>query len=63
MTRYHNRHCESKTGTEAAAWLFKQVQEIASANSDITVEQFEHSDFDQPSIIARLPGKSESLGM
>jgi hypothetical protein len=41
--------------------LFAKVTEIASANTAITVEKFEHS-FDQPSIIARLPGKSDELG-
>lgn len=61
LASYHNRHCESETGTEAAGWIFEKVQEIASANSDITVEQFPHSDFDQPSVIARIPGTSENL--
>lgn len=61
LASYYNRHCESETGTEAAGWLFEKVQEIASANSDITVEQYPHGDFDQPSVIARIPGTSENL--
>ncbi|KAG9249662.1 peptidase family M28 [Emericellopsis atlantica] len=61
LSSYHNRHCESETGTEAANWLFEKVQSFASANAAITVEQFPHSDFDQPSIIARIPGNNENL--
>ncbi|KAI6785599.1 leucine aminopeptidase-like protein [Emericellopsis cladophorae] len=49
------------SGTEAANRLFKKVQDLASANAAITVEQFPHSDFDQPSVLARIPGKSENL--
>lgn len=56
---FHNRHYQSSWGTEAATWLYETVQEVASANPAIEVEQFTHS-FDQPSIIARIPGSSSS---
>lgn len=55
--RFHNRHYQSSYGTESAAWLLEQVRSVASANSAIEVETFEHS-FDQPSIIARIPGSN-----
>ncbi|KAK7224279.1 hypothetical protein V2G26_012282 [Clonostachys chloroleuca] len=60
LASYRTRHYQSPTGKEASDWLFAKVTEIASANTAITVEKFEHS-FDQPSIIARLPGKSDEL--
>jgi leucyl aminopeptidase len=60
LSSYHTRHSDSPTGAEAAAWLFETVQGIASANSAITVEQYEHS-FDQPSVIARIPGTTDDL--
>ena len=46
LASYKSRHCQSETGTEAAAWLFEKVTEVGSAN---------------PSIIARIPGKNENL--
>ena len=49
----------SSYGTEAAAWLLDEVRSVASANQSIEVETFEHS-FDQPSIIARIPGSSSA---
>lgn len=61
LASYNNRHSGSPTGTEAAQWLFETVQGIAAANSAITVEQYEHS-FDQPSVIARIPGTTEAKG-
>jgi hypothetical protein len=51
---------EAPTGKESAEWLFKKVKQVAKANKKITVSQFEH-EFDQPSIIARLPGKTDDI--
>jgi leucyl aminopeptidase len=59
---YNNRHYRSTTGTQAATWLFNQVTTIARANTAITVRRFTHS-FNQPSVIARIPGRSSNLGM
>lgn len=61
LASYHTRHSSSPTGAEAAQWVFETAQGIASANSAITVEQYEHS-FNQPSVIARIPGTTDSLG-
>ena len=62
LASYATRHSASPTGAEAAEWLFETVQGIASANSAITVSQYEHS-FNQPSVIARIPGTSDNLGL
>lgn len=60
MPSFHTRHYQSETGTEASNWMFNQVKQIASRNSAITVKQFKHR-FNQPSVIAQLPGESPNL--
>ncbi|KAM7190220.1 putative peptidase family M28 [Naviculisporaceae sp. PSN 640] len=61
LTSYNNRHYKSTTGTQSATWLFNTVKSVAAANSAITVRQFTHSAFNQPSIIATIPGTSSNL--
>ncbi|KAK2606298.1 hypothetical protein QQS21_003346 [Conoideocrella luteorostrata] len=58
---FHTRYYRSTTGVQAANWLFDQVKKTASKNPAITVKQFKHSAFNQPSIIAQLPGSSPNL--
>jgi leucyl aminopeptidase len=60
LASFFNRHYQSETGTEAAQFWFETVKGVAAANPDIVVEQFEHS-FDQPSVIARIPGATDQL--
>ncbi|KAL6823549.1 Zn-dependent exopeptidase [Trichoderma camerunense] len=60
FTQFTTRHYRSTTGTQASAWLFDQVSTIASARPEITVQRFTHT-WNQPSIIARLPGESSNL--
>ncbi|KAK3323717.1 hypothetical protein B0T19DRAFT_463585 [Cercophora scortea] len=61
MTDYYNRYYKSTYGTQAATWLYSTVQSVASANPAITVAQFTHSAFNQPSIIAKIPGNSTNI--
>lgn len=61
LTDFHNRYYGSTYGTQAGTWLFNTVSSVAAANPAITVTQFSHS-FNQPSIIAKIPGNSSSLG-
>jgi leucyl aminopeptidase len=61
LTNYYNRYYKSTTGTESATWLFSTVKSVASSNPAIVVNQFVHSSFNQPSIIARIPGSSPNL--
>jgi leucyl aminopeptidase len=61
LTDYYNRYYKSSYGTQAASWLFSQVKSVAAANPAIVVTQFTHSAFNQPSIIARIPGTSSNL--
>ena len=58
---FYNRYYKSSYGTQAGTWLFNTVKSVAAANSAITVTQFTHS-FNQPSIIAKVPGSSTNLG-
>ncbi|EGR50305.1 uncharacterized protein TRIREDRAFT_105279 [Trichoderma reesei QM6a] len=60
FTGFTTRHYRSTTGTQASAWLFDQVSSIAAARPEITVQRFAHT-WNQPSIIARLPGRTSSL--
>ncbi|EHL02554.1 putative Leucine aminopeptidase 1 [Glarea lozoyensis 74030] len=51
---------ESATGTQSSTYLFNTITTIAAANPAIKVTKFTHS-FNQPSIIARIPGTSTNL--
>ncbi|KAL0932565.1 peptidase family M28 [Colletotrichum truncatum] len=61
MTEFWNRHYRSVNGTLAATWVFDLVKDIGSPNPLIEVSQFPHSAFDQPSVIAKIPGNSSDL--
>jgi hypothetical protein len=56
-----NRHYRSINGTYAAAWMFDLVKTVAAANPIIQVTQFPHARFNQPSVIAKIPGKASDL--
>ncbi|KAI9167157.1 putative leucine aminopeptidase [Paramyrothecium foliicola] len=60
LSEFFTRHYQSPTGREAATWIFDEITQVAAANPLVTVEQFQHS-FDQPSVIARIPGQTEQL--
>lgn len=59
-TSFFNRYYQGQYGTESAQWMFDTVKSIAAANSAIKVTQFKHS-FNQPSVIAQIPGNSSNL--
>ncbi|KAK4223735.1 putative aminopeptidase [Podospora fimiseda] len=61
LTNFYNRHYKSTYGTQAGDWLFNTVKSVASVNSAITVTKFTHSGWNQPSIIAKIPGNSTNL--
>ncbi|KFG77937.1 putative leucine aminopeptidase [Metarhizium anisopliae] len=60
-SEFYTRYYRSDTGLQAANWLFNQAKQLAAPNPAITVQRFNHTRFQQPSIIARLPGNSSSL--
>ncbi|RYP66778.1 hypothetical protein DL770_008729 [Monosporascus sp. CRB-9-2] len=59
---FETRYYRSETGVEAARWLLDQVRATVEASGveGASAEPFEHADFDQVSVIARIPGKSAS---
>ncbi|KAK2596870.1 hypothetical protein N8I77_012757 [Diaporthe amygdali] len=57
LTDFYNRYYRSTYGTEASTWLYNQVVSAAAANPSISVSKFSHS-FNQPSVIAKIPGSS-----
>ncbi|RYP52578.1 hypothetical protein DL769_010644 [Monosporascus sp. CRB-8-3] len=59
---FETRYYRSETGLEAARWLLDQVRATVEASGveGASAEPFEHADFDQISVIARIPGKSAS---
>jgi bacterial leucyl aminopeptidase len=59
---FHTRYYKSDYGSKSSVWLLEQVQGIikdAGADKTVTVAPFIHS-WGQNSIIARIPGKSNS---
>lgn len=60
FSEFHNRYFNGSNGVESASWLLEQVQSIiADSNvTDVTAEFFPNT-FQQPSIIAKIPGQSE----
>ncbi|POS70834.1 peptidase family M28 [Diaporthe helianthi] len=54
---FYNRYYRSTYGTEASNWLYNQVVSAATPNPAISVTRFSHS-FNQPSVIAKIPGSS-----
>ncbi|KAH7038156.1 leucyl aminopeptidase [Microdochium trichocladiopsis] len=61
MVAYRNRHYKGSYATQAATWMFNTVKSVASANTAITVSQFTHSSYDQPSVIAKIPGTGSGV--
>ncbi|KAG9239526.1 putative leucine aminopeptidase 1 [Amylocarpus encephaloides] len=61
LTGFFTRYYRSATGTQSSTFIFNTVSQIAAANPQITVSRFTHY-FNQPSIIARIPGTSSNLG-
>lgn len=59
---FHNRYLNLSTGVESEKWLLSQVKaSTADYPGSISVTEFEHSDWLQNSIIARVEGADPSL--
>lgn len=56
LSSYPTRYYDSDKGVEAAMWIADQFKAIASSRSDISVKLFEHKEWKQPSVIARIEG-------
>lgn len=57
LTQFPDRYYKSDNGVAAADWLVEQVnmlKPLVGAQVQLSVRQFKHSDWKQPSVIARL---------
>ncbi|KAK5659483.1 hypothetical protein OQA88_684 [Cercophora sp. LCS_1] len=61
MTEIFNRHYLGPYASESATWMFETVKSVAAPNPNIAVYQFPHVGYDQPSVIAQIPGSSTDL--
>lgn len=55
-TSYANRFYTTSSGLTSAQWIHDNWASIAQGRSDISVEYFEHANWDQPSIILTITG-------
>lgn len=59
FTDFHTRYYQSATGIEAAQWLLSQVQTVVNGSgANATVQSYNHTKWEQISVIAKVPGKS-----
>ena len=56
LSSYNNRYYTSNTGVEAANWIKSEWQSIASGRNDIDVQLYNHSNWNQPSVVATITG-------
>lgn len=59
LSAYYNRYYTSSTGKDSATWIKNRWASLASGRSDISVKFFNHSDYDQPSVIATIKGTTD----
>ncbi|EIE81479.1 hypothetical protein G6F46_003175 [Rhizopus delemar] len=60
FSNFRNRYYKSTYGAQSCRWLIQQIKDVASGNSNVSVNQFDHS-WGQFSIIARIEGSDASL--
>ncbi|KAJ1325318.1 bacterial leucyl aminopeptidase [Microdochium nivale] len=60
MTDMYSRYYRGCWATHAADWMFDAVTAAAASNTAIKVSRFTHKAFDQPSVIAQIPGQGDS---
>ncbi|NDG84093.1 MAG: M20/M25/M40 family metallo-hydrolase [Proteobacteria bacterium] len=56
LSSNRNRYYRSQYGVESAKWIANRFKELSANRSDVKVELFSHS-FEQPSVIATIPGQ------
>ncbi|KAI9318506.1 hypothetical protein BX666DRAFT_1855338 [Dichotomocladium elegans] len=62
FTAFHNRYYKSSWGAKSCAWLLEKVAEYAEPLSDrLSVGPFNHSKWNQFSVIARFNGSNPAL--
>lgn len=59
LSSFKNRYYKSKTGVDAAHWIKSHWEKLVEGRSDAKVELFNHSRWDQPSVILTIKGQSD----
>lgn len=60
LAAYQNRFYTTSHGVNAANWLYRHWQQLASRRSDIKVEQVSHTGYPQKSVMLTVPGRSKA---
>ncbi|TRM58936.1 hypothetical protein BD626DRAFT_437692 [Schizophyllum amplum] len=58
-TKFNNRYYNSTDGKSASDWVYGLAQQFANSHDLVSVSKFEHSGFEQYSVIARIEGSTE----
>jgi bacterial leucyl aminopeptidase len=53
---FHTRHYQTQTGLDAAAWIKQQWEQITAGRPDVLVSFFDHPNWLQHSVMARIQG-------
>ncbi|MBC7713472.1 MAG: M20/M25/M40 family metallo-hydrolase [Rhizobacter sp.] len=61
LSSFKNRYYKGEFGKQSAAYIKEMWSAIVKNRTDATVEYFPHSQWDQPSIILTLKGKSDDV--
>jgi leucyl aminopeptidase len=61
LSSFKNRYYKGEFGKQSAAWIKETWTNLVKNRSDATLEYFPHSQWDQPSIILTLKGKSDEV--
>jgi leucyl aminopeptidase len=60
LSGFANRYYMSQGGVDASHWLMQNWTAIAAGRPDITVEQFVHSGYRQPSVVLTIAGSDKA---
>jgi leucyl aminopeptidase len=60
MAAFYNRYYRGSYASSSATWMYNAVVNVSQSNPDIVVTRYTHS-YNQPSIIAKIPGSSSAV--
>ncbi|PIK13929.1 M20/M25/M40 family metallo-hydrolase [Halobacteriovorax sp. JY17] len=59
LSSYKNRYYKSQSGVDAVHWIKDRWASLVAHRNDARVELYEHSSWDQPSVILTIDGSSD----
>ncbi len=59
LSSFKNRYYKSETGVQSQEWLAQEWKSYGQGRSDFSVELYEHSSWEQPTVIATIKGRSD----